>query len=90
MNRILIAAALVMLITGSAFGQTPADKPAATPAPEMKEEPKPAPQKEIAIVQGPGQAKVKEDARHCLEQSTNADIIRCAEPYLPLRLLKKM
>ena len=46
---------------------------------------KPAPQKEITIVQGPGQSSVKEDARHCLEQSTNTDIIKCAEPYLPVK-----
>ncbi|MGH8623420.1 MAG: hypothetical protein ACRET3_14900, partial [Burkholderiales bacterium] len=78
------------LISGTVFGQTQAEKTAPTPAPETKEEPKPAPRKEIAIVQGPGQATVKEDARHCLEQSTNTDIIRCAEPYLPLKLLKKM
>lgn len=90
MNRIAIAAAIVMLISGTTFGQTQGDKPAAAPAGAIKEEMKPAPQKEIAIVQGPGQATVKEDARHCLEQSTNADIIKCAEPYLPLRMMKKM
>ena len=85
MNRIVIAAALATLISGTVFSQTQADKPAAAPAGGMKEEAKPAPQKEITIVQGPGQSAVKEDARHCLEQSTNTDIIKCAEPYLPVK-----
>jgi hypothetical protein len=88
MNRVVIAAALAMLISGTVYGQAPAEKPAVAPAGEMKEEMKPAPQKEITIVQGPGQTTVKEDARHCLEQSTNTDIIKCAEPYLPLKLKK--
>ena len=88
MNRIVIAAALATLISGTVFSQTQADKPAAAPAGGMKEEGKPAPQKEITIVQGPGQSAVKEDARHCLEQSTNTEIIKCAEPYLPVRQKK--
>jgi hypothetical protein len=54
----------------------------------MKEEAKPAPKKDITLVQGPGQSSVKEDARHCLEQSTNTDIIKCAEPYLPAKQKK--
>jgi hypothetical protein len=85
MNRIVIAATILMLISGAASAQAPADKPAAAPA---GGETKPAPQREITVVQGPGQSTVKEDARHCLEQSTNADIIRCAEPYLPLKMKK--
>ena len=88
MNRVVIAAALAILISGTVYGQAPADKPAADPAGGMKEEMKPAPQKDITIVQGPGQSTVREDARHCLEQSTNTDIIKCAEPYLPLKLKK--
>ncbi|HSC97049.1 MAG TPA: hypothetical protein VLC73_19015 [Burkholderiales bacterium] len=88
MNRIVIAAAFVMLVSGTAFGQTQGEKPAAAPAGGMKEEMKPAPQKDITIVQGPGQSAVKEDARHCLEHSTNVDIIKCAEPYLPLKMKK--
>jgi predicted outer membrane protein len=79
MNRIVIAAAALALATGSVYGQTPAEKPAATPA---------AAAKEVTIVQGPGQASVKEDARHCLEQSTNTDVIKCAEPYLPVKQKK--
>jgi hypothetical protein len=76
MNRIVIAAAALMLATGTVYGQAQTDKPAATPAGSPKE---------ITIVQGPGQSTVKEDARHCLEHGTNTDIIKCAEPYLPAR-----
>jgi hypothetical protein len=85
MKRIVIAAALMALCSGVAFSQTQGDKPAAAPAGGMKDEAKPAPKKDITLVQGPGQSAVKEDARHCLEQSTNTDIIKCAEPYLPAK-----
>jgi hypothetical protein len=52
----------------------------------MKEEAKPAAsQKDINLVQGPGETAVKEDARHCLEHSSPTDIIKCAEPYLPAK-----
>ena len=88
MKRIVMAALIAVLASGTVYGQAPADKPAAAPAGAMKEEMKPAPQKEITIVQGPGQSAVKEDARHCLEQSTNTDIIKCAEPYLPVKQKK--
>src|SRR5688572_1549523 len=98
MKRILLAAIIAALFSAPAFSQTPAEKPAAAPAaPAMKEEAKPAapamkveakpaaPQKDINIVQGPGQSVVKEDARHCLEHSNQTDIIKCAEPYLPAK-----
>jgi hypothetical protein len=88
MNRIVIAAAIAMLSSGTVLSQIQGDKPAAAPAGEMKEEAKPAPKKDITLVQGPGQSKVTEDARHCLEQSTNTDIIKCAEPYLPTKQKK--
>jgi hypothetical protein len=88
MKRIVIAAALMALCSGAAFSQTQGEKPAASPAPTMKEEAKPATPKDITLVQGPGQSSVKEDARHCLEQSTNTEITKCAEPYLPTRQKK--
>jgi len=81
MKRIVIAAAIALLSSGAAFGQAQGEKPAASPAAEAK----PAPQKGINLVQGPGQSAVKEDARHCLEQPTNTDIIKCAAPYLPAK-----
>jgi hypothetical protein len=86
MKRIVIAVAFAVLASGTAFSQTQGDKPAT--APGMKEEAKPAPKKDITLVQGPGQSKVTEDARHCLEQSTNTDIVKCAEPYLPTKQKK--
>lgn len=88
MKQIVIAAAFAVLASGTAFSQTQGEKPAASPAPAMKEEAKPTPKKDITLVQGPGQSSVKEDARHCLEQSTNTDIIKCAEPYLPTKQKK--
>lgn len=88
MKRIVIAATLAVLASGSAFSQTPGDKPVAAPAGGVKAEATPATKKEITLVQGPGQSAVKEDARHCLEQSTNTDIIKCAEPYLPVKQKK--
>jgi hypothetical protein len=88
MKRIVIVASFAVLASGTAIGQTQGDKPAAASASGMATEAKPAPKKEIALVQGPGQAAVKEDARHCLEQSTNTEIIKCAEPYLPVKQKK--
>ena len=88
MKRIVIAAALMALCSGVALSQTQGDKPAAAPEGGMKEEAKPAPKKDITLVQGPGQSSVKEDARHCLEQSTNTEITKCAEPYLPAKQKK--
>ena len=81
MKRIVIAAAIALLHFGAAFGQAQVEKPAAAPAGDAT----PAPQKGVNLVQGPGQAAVKEDARHCLEQPTNTDIIKCAAPYLPAK-----
>ena len=86
MKRIAVVAAIAVLSSATVFSQTQGDKPAAAPSPGMTGEAKPAaPQKEINIVQGPGQSAVKEDARHCLEHGDNTDIIKCAEPYLPAR-----
>jgi len=79
MNRFVMTAAVFALVSGAVYGQAQTDKPAAAPAGGAKE---------ITIVQGPGQTTVKEDARHCLEQSTNTDIIKCAEPYLPVKQKK--
>ena len=95
MIRILLLAVVVVLVCAPVFaraaaqGDQPAVNPAAVaPAAAAKDpEAKPA-QKDMTLVQGPGQASVKEDARHCLEQSTNTEIIKCAEPYLPLKLKK--
>lgn len=85
MKAIVLVAALAALSSATAFSQTQGEKPAATPAPAIKEEPKAGQQKGIALIQGPGQSSVKEDARHCLEHSTDTEIIKCAERYLPAK-----
>ena len=90
MKRILLMVAVAALICAPVFAQAAAqgDQPAVAPAGAAKDpEAKPA-QKDMTLVQGPGQSSVKEDARHCLEQSTNTEIIKCAEPYLPTRQKK--
>ena len=95
MKRILLMAAIAALMCAPVFaraaaqGDQPAVKPAtAAPVAAAKDpEARPA-QKDMTLVQGPGQSSVKEDARHCLEQSTNTEIIKCAEPYLPVKLKK--
>lgn len=89
MKRIAVVAAIAVLSSATVFSQTQGDKPAAAPSPApgmtTGEAKSAAPQKEINIVQGPGQSVVKEDARHCLEHSNQTEIIKCAEPYLPAR-----
>jgi len=95
MKRILVMAAVATLISVPVFAQAaaqgdqPAVKPvAAAPAAAAKDpEAKPA-QKDMTLVQGPGQSSVKEDARHCLELASNTEIIKCAEPYLPVKMVK--
>jgi len=68
---------------------------AATPKPAA-EAPKPAPEAQKPVVEAPKPAPVAsapksrtkftqrrfEDARHCLEKSTNTEVIKCAEAYL--------
>ena len=58
-----------------------AAKPAAAPAaPQASVSVKPAvPPKPMSAAR---KAKREEDARHCLEKSTNTEIIKCAEAYL--------
>lgn len=85
MKRIVLVVALAALSSATVFSQTQGEKPAASSAPGMKEEPKAGQQKEIVLIQGPGQSSVKEDARHCLDHLTNTEIIKCAEPYLPAK-----
>jgi hypothetical protein len=95
MKGILLMAAVAALIGVPAFAQAaeqgdqPAVKPAAAvPAGAAKDpEAKPA-QKDMKLAQGPGQSKVTEDARHCLELASNTEIIKCAEPYLPVKMVK--
>ena len=60
------------------------DKPAAAPEvakPEaVKEAAKPTPTKSAASRKGA--RRWNEDARHCLEKTSNTEVIKCAEEYL--------
>jgi hypothetical protein len=75
MKRITLVAAFV-LISSSAWGQ--AQAPAAGKPQAAKEAAKPAAEQ---VADGK-KSRRSEDARHCLEKSTNIEIIRCAEAYL--------
>jgi len=90
MKRILLMVAVAALICAPVFAQAAAqgDQPAVAPAGAAKDpEAKPA-QKDMKLAQGPGQSAVKEDARHCLELASNTEIIKCAEPFLPVKMVK--
>ena len=75
----------IMLFAGAALAQ---DKPAPAPEkPMAKEEPKaemakPAPSKSAAAPKKMHPSRRTEDARHCLEKTTNTEVIKCAEEYL--------
>ena len=83
---------VIALFAASAFAQAPA-KDAAKPEPVKevaKAEAKPEPVKETAAA-APAASKStapkkprrwNEDARHCLDQGSNTDIIKCAEEFL--------
>ena len=69
----------------SAWAQAPKE-PAKEPAKEaakpeaVKEAAKPAPSKQAAASKK--QRRWNEDARHCLERTSNTEVIKCAEEYL--------
>jgi hypothetical protein len=61
----------------------PAAAPAATPAPAAPAAAAPAPEKaQHAKTARKPNPKRSEDARHCLDEKTNTDIIKCSEAYL--------
>ena len=77
MRNIALLAALTL--AASAWAQ-PAKEPAKPAAQEPpKAEAKPEAPKPVAKKANP---RRQEDARHCLEKSTNTEIIKCAEAYL--------
>jgi hypothetical protein len=80
--RALIAAAL--LACGAALAQT--DKAPANPAAEATAKPEATKPKPMARKHNPkrpkNNPKRSQDARHCLDKSSNTDIIKCAEAYL--------
>jgi hypothetical protein len=71
---------VIVSFTAAAWAQAPA-KEAAKPEP-MKEAAKPeaAPTKKAAAKAGP--RRWNEDARHCLERTSNTEVIKCAEEFL--------
>ena len=77
---------LFMLFAATAVAQAPA-KEAAKPEPMAA---KPEPMKEAAKPEAaPKKAAAKtaprrwnEDARHCLERTSNTEVIKCAEEFL--------
>jgi hypothetical protein len=75
-----IAFLVIMVFATTAFAQDkpPAGEEAAKPEP-MKEAAKPAPTKSAAKK---GPRRWNEDARHCLERTSNTEVIKCAEEFL--------
>jgi len=73
MRKIALLAALTVAVSAWAQPAKEPAKPAAQEAPKA-EAPKP-----VAKKVNP---RRQEDARHCLEKSTNTEIIKCAEAYL--------
>jgi len=71
MKLFTAVATVVLLYSGAAMAQMQGDKPETTPPSDMK------------IVTGNEAKHARHaDARHCLDQKTDLQIIRCAEKYL--------
>ncbi len=77
MKNIALLAALAFALSfqGAGWAQ-PAKEPA---KPAAQEAPKAEAPKPVAKKVNP---RRQEDARHCLEKSSNTEIIKCAEAYL--------
>jgi hypothetical protein len=76
MKRIVLVVCVVF--AGQAWAQAP--KPAAPAQPAAQEMAKP-PVHAAAKPRKPN-PKRGEDARHCLEKTSNTEVIKCAEEYL--------
>jgi hypothetical protein len=81
-----IALCAVLALAASAWAQQPVNEPAkpAAPAAAPAQE---APKTEMAKSEPKKSAKKanphrQEDARHCLDKTSNTEIIKCAEAYL--------
>jgi hypothetical protein len=71
---------VIALFAASALAQEkPPAKEEATKPEAVKEAAKPAPTKSAAKK---GHRRWNEDARHCLERTSNTEVIKCAEEYL--------
>jgi hypothetical protein len=92
MNPITVFAVAGLLTLVSSPASSQAQKPGAAqpaPAPAMKAQPKAAApaaemkaEKPAAPVATARKSRAAEDARECLQFSTNTEIIKCAEKYL--------
>jgi hypothetical protein len=71
MKTIVLLAALALALPAAA--QAPVEKAATV---------KPTPKAKAAKTRKASAAKRQEDARHCLQRTSNDAIIRCAEEYL--------
>ena len=71
-------ALIAVLAAVPAWAQTQADKPAAQAEPGQAQPAK----VQVTRTARKVNPKRSEDARHCLEKSTNTEIIKCAEAYL--------
>ena len=70
MKLLMASAALLLFSSSVAMAQVQSDKPAATQPPG------------VTLVTGNENKHAREaDARHCLEQKSNLEIMRCAEKY---------
>jgi hypothetical protein len=77
-----LIALLVVVATGSALAQTEASKPAGMKLEQGAQPAQTAPKPmQTASAAGKRPVKMNEDARHCLDLPSTAEIVKCAEPY---------
>ena len=77
-----LIALLVVGATGSAVAQTEASKPAGMKVEQGAQPAQTAPKPmQTASAGSKRPVKMNEDARHCLDLPTTAEIVKCAEPY---------
>jgi len=77
-----LIALLVVVATGSALAQAEASKPAGMKVEQGAQPAQTAPKPmQTASAAGKRPVKMNEDARHCLDLPTTAEIVKCAEPY---------
>ena len=78
-----LIAVLVVLPAGGVGAQAAASKPAGIAIEQGKPAAGQGEAKPMASATASGKrpARVNEDARHCLDLATIAEIVKCAEPY---------
>lgn len=85
MTNNALAAALIAVLVVLPAELVSAQTESAKPAGMKLEQGKPAGAEDktmkTAAATGKRPARVNEDARHCLELPTTAEIVKCAEPY---------